>query len=1193
MLAFLKQKSSINRAKYMYPKARAFVKVSIISITTLSALSTVALMLIHHFGPENVAEYLDEHILELVINYATLFLNVVLTKLCISIIMLISAVFYFMDAIGIESLVSLLIVIPGTVVYIENNISNLMGHKPYIDSTEILKRLDVGIPNAYLLALHSLVYVAWISVIFVKLFCRKKPVIDPQHPKKTDVEQKGDDEKEIFDSGVNMDPGYYETISTKDGKQINTLPKKGDSPSVPIVQHQPSMPLVQQVDKKQPSTGNITNRRRSTVRPSEKVLHNQVKKPSFTPSSFNFTPSVDTTSQNVYAPKTSFGSPIVTRTTPPLKDRRKETSQMEKQSEDVIVDGTTHEPTNEVTDLLANLSLNNPVQPSGNPTIHPYTSMPPTSKPTEIPSNVHPTSSNNSTETNLNKDYLLRQEAIDLSSNVEFLQSLLNTPTFIPFGDTSRAISFSSTNVLKLWDIEHGELLCEMPGHQSTISSIHIYDHNRFFVSSSWDKTLKIWDLETGRLKDTLTGFPSELTCVIVFGEGKRIITGSIDGYIQIWDTLTSKFIQSMKANSHVSAIRVTRDNKKFLAACFDNTISLWNISTGESERVFEGHKKRVFSIELLHDNRYFISASEDHTLKLWEVDTGRCLKTFEGHHGSVQVVCLCNNDTHIVSGSEDGTLKVWEVSTGECIKTLDSHSGSIISCVCFEEWNKLVSYAMDKTMIWWDTSSFESISSKTLSTGSDNRDRHVNLDLRIIVATDDQEALENAQSILTQLGYTHFTLCQELDSVKAHLHPNHSFNVVFFDVSLFGSEGIDESIFTQPNNEQNLYVVILKSNEYWFLDVNEIFNNVPCMLDVIHKPITGLVMDKALREVDDLVSQRRKVPKIGSRTSSINDLLKSKTVSQDQSFETNDTLKSQLRVVESKFRSFVAHQFFDIITPRGSDTLKLGDAVCRSVTVMFSDIRDFSSISENMSVSELMEFINCYYAFAIPPIMEHGGFVDKFVGDSIMCLFAQQSADEQSIAAVNCAVSILKNLDFMKKNGFMGVETGIGINTGRSILGLVGAETRMEPTVLGDAVNLASRLESLCKVYHSRIVITEYTKEKMGRGADLFIIRELDYVAVKGKKIACRIFEVIDGDPPEIKQYKKNLIEQGDWQNALTKYQSGDFVEAKYLFEKCLSIYPYDQPSKIYIERCKSFINEYSDFKLDDWNPIHRLDNK
>lgn len=1169
----------------MFPKSRSFVRFTIISLTILSALSTVALLLIHHFGPETIVEYIDEPILEKVINYSTLFLNVVLTKFCISVLAMLSLIFYLIDSFSFESLVSLLVLLPGTVVYVESHVAALLHMPSYIDSKLILSYMDINVPNAHLLAMHILMYLSLLTTIIKYFFVKKPAVQEPQHPKKTDAIQPGDRESDIMDSGVSISEGYSETISKPDGNLLKKVPKATTDlkPSPTLLSPTSSMPTK--------SSGSSTLRKRN-VRSHERVPGTQPKMP-FTPSGFT-QPVVDSSSKpspKVYAPTgkapPKFQKPLPRKELP--KDKVEPVKPVDRTDDEVVSDlDTLHIPipTQSVvnaepipTQLVVNTE---PIQQPLN-TLMENLSLDTQNLPNEISSEY------------------LRPDSLDRSSNVEFLQSILNTPTFVPFGDMSRAISYSPDNILKLWDLDRREVLFEMPGHKSTISSIYIYDHNRYFVSSSWDKTLKIWDLETGTLKSTLTGFNSELTCVIVFGEGKRMITGSTDGSIEIWDTLTSKFIHSMKSKSHISAIRVTKDNKKFVASSFDSTITLWNISTGEVEILYEGHSKRVFSIELFNNDKYLISASEDQTLRVWEVDTGRCVMVLTGHQGSVQTVCLCNMESNAISGSEDGTLKVWDLNRGgTCIKTLDVHSGSIVSCIYSDELNRIVSYAMDKTLVWWDALSFEYISSIQMSAESKSKEKKdKKVELNILVATDDQESIENAQNILNQLGYTNSVFCQELATLKSCLHPNHSFNVVFFDVTLFGSEDIDESIFTQ-NSGHNFYVVILKSNEYWFLDINEIFNNVPCMLDVIHKPITGLAIDKALREVEDLVSQRKKAPSIGSRSSSKSDFNKhiSPSLLQPQregevSLETVNQLKNQLGFVESKFRSFVAHQFFDIITPRGRDDLKLGDAVCRSVTVMFSDIRDFSTISENMSVSELMDFINCYYAFAIPPILEHGGFVDKFVGDSIMCLFAHQSADEQSIAAVNCAVSLLKNLDFMKKNGFMAVETGIGINTGRSIIGLVGTETRMEPTVLGDAVNLASRLESLCKVYHSRIVITEYTKEKMGRGADLFLIRELDYVAVKGKKIACRIFEVIDGDPPEVKQFKKRLIEEGDWDNALTKYQSGEFVEAKYLFEKCLSIYPFDQPSKIYIERCKSYISECSDAKPDDWNPIHRLDNK
>lgn len=191
---------------------------------------------------------------------------------------------------------------------------------------------------------------------------------------------------------------------------------------------------------------------------------------------------------------------------------------------------------------------------------------------------------------------------------------------------------------------------------------------------------------------------------------------------------------------------------------------------------------------------------------------------------------------------------------------------------------------------------------------------------------------------------------------------------------------------------------------------------------------------------------------------------------------------------------------------------LTVGAHVVKGVSVLFTDIRDFSAMAEKVDARSVIDFFNNYLSFAMPPITSNNGFVDKFIGDSIMCIFANPNHPSD---AVRCAIEIMKNLDFMSSlPGFTSCETGIGINTGSCTIGLVGTEIRMEPTVLGDAVNLASRTESLCKRYGAKILITGNTYRQIKQD-DLFcwLIRLVDNVCVMGKQNPTEIYEVIDGE--------------------------------------------------------------------------------
>jgi len=287
--------------------------------------------------------------------------------------------------------------------------------------------------------------------------------------------------------------------------------------------------------------------------------------------------------------------------------------------------------------------------------------------------------------------------------------------------------------------------------------------------------------------------------------------------------------------------------------------------------------------------------------------------------------------------------------------------------------------------------------------------------------------------------------------------------------------------------------------------------------------------------------------------------------------------LRPQRRVqdLEEVISKFVPIEFQQLIAPSGMENVYLGDAISKTITIFFSDIRDFTSTTEKMLVDDVIDFLNTYLAFAIPAITERGGFIDKFIGDAIMAIFPNNDMKEQAISAVKAAVGMMKSLDFMSVSGFRfsSVETGIGINTGKTIIGIVGTETRMEPTALGDAVNLASRTEQLCKEYQSRILITQFTVEAIGASIDEFTIRLVDSVTVKGKSEVVDIYEVIDGEREEKRILKMKMLPS--YQTGIENFKRRNYEEALSHFQNCNEILPNDKPTIIHIERCLEGIRE------------------
>ncbi|HAX76169.1 MAG TPA: adenylate/guanylate cyclase domain-containing protein, partial [Cyanobacteria bacterium UBA11372] len=290
-------------------------------------------------------------------------------------------------------------------------------------------------------------------------------------------------------------------------------------------------------------------------------------------------------------------------------------------------------------------------------------------------------------------------------------------------------------------------------------------------------------------------------------------------------------------------------------------------------------------------------------------------------------------------------------------------------------------------------------------------------------------------------------------------------------------------------------------------------------------------------------------------------DITERKKAESDRIKLTNDLI--QLNVAYSRF---VPRQFLQLLNKESIIDVQLGDQVQQEMSVLFSDIRDFTTLSETMTPEENFKFINAYLSRMEPAILENNGFIDKYIGDAIMALFSG-SADD----AVKAGIAMLQRLaEFNTNRGRMGrprIKIGIGINTGSMMLGTVGGHSRMDGTAISDAVNLASRLEGLTKNYGVALLISEKTFLTLNNPAD-YAIRLIDRVKVKGKSEQVIVYEVFDADPPEVKEGK--LFTQAVFKQAIVLYNLGILSEAAQLFSHCLHLNPGDKVARIYLERCQ-----------------------
>jgi len=275
-----------------------------------------------------------------------------------------------------------------------------------------------------------------------------------------------------------------------------------------------------------------------------------------------------------------------------------------------------------------------------------------------------------------------------------------------------------------------------------------------------------------------------------------------------------------------------------------------------------------------------------------------------------------------------------------------------------------------------------------------------------------------------------------------------------------------------------------------------------------------------------------------------------------------------QLAKLNEAYGRFVPYEFLRFLGKESIVDVKLGDQTEQRMTILFSDIRLFTELSESMTPQENFNFLNSYLSRTSPIIRKHHGFIDKYVGDAIMALFPQ-SADDALNAAIEMKQHLSEYNTYRQSAGYRPISIGIGLHTGRLILGTIGEEKRMDTTVISDTVNLACRIEDLTKFYQTPIIISEKTLTEL-RQPEIYHYRFLDRVQVKGRQEAISVYEVFDGDSPDSIDQKQQTYD--DFERGIIFYHTRKFDEATRFFQAVLDVNPVDKAALLYVKRCEYF---------------------
>jgi class 3 adenylate cyclase/ActR/RegA family two-component response regulator len=291
----------------------------------------------------------------------------------------------------------------------------------------------------------------------------------------------------------------------------------------------------------------------------------------------------------------------------------------------------------------------------------------------------------------------------------------------------------------------------------------------------------------------------------------------------------------------------------------------------------------------------------------------------------------------------------------------------------------------------------------------------------------------------------------------------------------------------------------------------------------------------------------------------------------QDRKLEQqNDELREMTESLRHKSETFFRFVPRELLSLLGVDEhyeeVRLGLGVEKFLSILFADIRGFSALCEPLSPSRCVRFVNEYLQCMEKPITENGGFVQSFAGDGVMAMF-EGPTDNAVRAGIGMSRGLQRFNEGRRREGLSPVRIGVGINAGETVLGTVGARSRIQCSVVGDPVNMAARCESLTKRYRCTLLVSDRVVSGL-TDPSAYTLRQVDRIQVEGRSGPLELVEVVDAEPDHVHEIRRKTLER--YRSAIESYYRAEFVEASRLFAECLVMDPNDVNALSYLARCR-----------------------